>query len=74
MIIKIEDKHTLYMKYLHNLLYKEGYCSHNFPKIKTKLIRKGKLIKIMILQTYNNNNYLNVYHKWYSDKNKKKFH
>lgn len=71
LVIKIEDKHISYMKFIHKKFYNLGLCSQNLPKINTKLVKKGKLRKIMVLHTYNNNDYLNLYNKWYLDKNKK---
>lgn len=68
LIIKIEDKHCLYMKYIHKKIYNLGYCSLNFPKISTKLVKKGKLNKTMVLHTYNNNDYFILYNKWYLNK------
>nr|YP_010714085.1 hypothetical protein P2X57_mgp17 [Fuscoporia gilva]WDD39648.1 hypothetical protein [Fuscoporia gilva] len=53
------------MKHIHNIFYKLGYCPENLPKINTSLIKKGKLNKIMILQTYDKNNNLTLYNKWY---------
>ena len=67
LIIKIEGKHISFMKFIFKQIYNLGYCEQDFPKIITKLCKKGKLNKIMTLQTYNNYNYLNLFNKWYID-------
>src|SRR5215475_13723217 len=68
LIIKIEDKHIYYIKEVHKKISKLGYCEPTFPKIMTKLRKKGKINKLMLLQTYYNNNYLELYNKWYFNK------
>lgn len=68
LIIKIEGKHITYMKNIHNKISELGYCDSNLPIINTKLQKKGKLNKLMLLDTYNINNYLEFYNKWYVDK------
>ena len=54
LIIKIEGKHISFMRFIFNKIYSLGYCEQNFPKIITKLCKKGKLKKLMTLQTYYN--------------------
>jgi hypothetical protein len=68
LIIKIEGKHISYMKDIHKKISDLGYCESKFPVISTKLEKKGKLTKIMLLHTYNINNYLELYNNWYNDK------
>lgn len=68
LIIKIEGKHISYMRDIHTKISNLGYCEQKFPKIIRKLRKKGKLNKLMLLHTYNNNNYLELYNKWYVDK------
>ena len=68
LIIKIEGKHISYMTDIHKKILSLGYCDKKLPKIITKLGEKGKLNKLMLLQTYKNNNYLELYNKWYIDK------
>lgn len=68
LVIKIEDNHISYMKFIHKNFYNLGLCAQNLPKINTKLVKKGKLKKIMVLHTYNNNDYLYLYNKWYLNK------
>lgn len=67
LIIKIEGKHISYMKDIHKKISNLGYCEQNLPKIKSKLGKKGKLNKLMLLHTYNNNIYLDLFNKWYVD-------
>ncbi len=68
LIIKIEGKHIIYMRDVHKKISNLGYCEQNLPKLITKLRKKGKLNTLMLLHTYNNNNYLELYNKWYVDK------
>lgn len=68
LVIKIEGKHISYMTDIHKKILNLGYCEQKLPKIITKLGKKGKLNKLMLLHTYNNNNYLELYNKWYVDK------
>jgi hypothetical protein len=63
LIIKIEGKHISYMRDIHNIISNFGYCEHKLPKIISKLRKKGKLNKLMLLHTYNNNYYLELYNK-----------
>ena len=69
LILKIEGKHISYMKDIHKKISNLGYCDKNFPKLITQLGKKGKLTKLMILNTLNYN-YLweELYHKWYLNK------
>jgi hypothetical protein len=68
--IIIQGKHLAYMKDIHNKIKNFGYCTNNFKDVKiiTKLGKKGKLYKLMLLDTYNNKDYLELYNKWYLDK------
>lgn len=66
--IKIEGKHIYYMKDIHKKISELGYCETKFPEIKLQLVKKGKLHKIMLLQTYNTKNNIELYNKWYVDK------
>ena len=68
LIIKIEGKQISYMTHIHKKISTLGYCEDKMPLIKTKIVQKGKLNKLMLLHTYNNNNYLELYKKWYLDK------
>ena len=70
LIIKIEGKHISYMTDIHKKISNLGYCEQTLPydKIITKLGKKGKLNKLMLLHTYNNDYYLELYNKWYVDK------
>jgi hypothetical protein len=68
LIIKIEGKHISYMKNIHKNISELGYCEPKLPVIIKKLGKKGKLNKLMLLHTYNTNNYLELYNKWYVDK------
>ena len=70
-VIEIVGKHLSYMKHIHSIICSLGYCEKKFPLIKTKILKKGNLNKIMLLETYNNNNYLELYNKWYLDKSNK---
>jgi ribosomal protein S24E len=65
LIIKIEGKHTSYMTDIHKKIFQLGYCQENLScdTIQTKLAKKGKLKKLMLLHTYNNNYYLELYNK-----------
>jgi hypothetical protein len=56
------------MKDIHKKISELGYCVQKFPYLQTNLGKKGKLIKLMLLPTYNTNNYLKLYNKWYVDK------
>lgn len=67
-IIKIEGKHISYMRDICKKISNLGYCEQNLPKIITKIRKKGKLNKLMLLHTYNDNNYLELFNKWYVDK------
>lgn len=71
LIIEIEGKHMSYMTYLQKKISSLGYCEEKMPLIKTKIVQKGNLNKVMLLHTYNNNNYLELYNKWYLDKHNK---
>jgi hypothetical protein len=63
LIIKIEGKHISYMKNIHKKISELGYCEPKLPVIIKKLGKKGKLNKLMLLHTYNTNNYLELYNK-----------
>lgn len=65
LIIKIEGKHRSYMTAISKKISKLGFCKPSLPKIATKLGKKGKLNKLMVLNTYNNDYYLVLYNKWY---------
>jgi len=71
LIIEIEGKHISYMTHIHKKISSLGYCKDKMPLIKTKIVSKGKLNKVMLLHTYNNNNYLELYNNWYLDKQNK---
>ena len=66
LILKIEGKHIAYMKDIHKKISSLGYCDK--VTIKTQILKKGNLNKIMKLYTIDNNNYLELFNKWYSDK------
>lgn len=68
LIIKIEGKHISYMKNIHKKISELGYCESKLPLIEQKLVKKGKLIKLMLLDTYTTNNSLELYNKWYDNK------
>jgi hypothetical protein len=67
LIIKIEGKHITYMIDIYKKISELGYCENKLPKIITKLEKKGKLNKLMLLHTYSTDNYLELYNKWYVD-------
>jgi LAGLIDADG DNA endonuclease family/LAGLIDADG endonuclease len=71
LIIEIEGKHLSYIMDIHTKISSLGYCADKMPLIKTKILKKGNLSKVMQLHTYNNNNYLELYNKWYLDKHNK---
>nr|YP_010170441.1 LAGLIDADG homing endonuclease [Phanerochaete carnosa]QRZ60422.1 LAGLIDADG homing endonuclease [Phanerochaete carnosa] len=68
LIIKIEGKHISYITDIHRKVSNLGYCEQKLPRINTKLGKKGTLNKLMLLHTHKNNNYLELYNKWYVDK------
>jgi len=70
LIIKIEGKHTSYMREIYKKISSLGYCplEDKSPQIITKIRKKGQLNKLMLLHTYKNSNYLELYNKWYVDK------
>ena len=74
-IIEIEGKHLSYIMDIQKKISSLGYCpfakGDKMPLIKTKILKKGNLSKVMQLHTYNNNNYLELYSKWYLDKHNK---
>jgi hypothetical protein len=63
LIIEIEGKHLSYIMDIHTKISSLGYCADKMPLIKTKILKKGNLSKVMQLHTYNNNNYLELYNK-----------
>ena len=71
LIIEIEGKHMSYMTHIHSKISSLSYCKNKMPLIKSQIMQKGNLKKVMLLKTYNNNNYLELYKKWYLDKHKK---
>lgn len=71
LIIEIESKHMSYMTHIHTKISSLGYCEDKMPLIKTKIVGQGNLNKVMLLHTYYNNNYLDLYNKWYLDKHNK---
>nr|WUR10631.1 LAGLIDADG homing endonuclease [Elmerina hispida] len=50
---------------IYKKIFNLGYCGPNFPKLETKLGKNGKLLKLMLLSTFNNKEYLKLYNKWY---------
>lgn len=54
------------MTQVKNKISSLGYCDK--VTIKTQILKKGNLNKIMLLYTFDNNNYLELFNKWYSDK------
>ena len=68
LIIEIEGKHMSYITHIHKKITSLGYCEYKKPVIKTKIAPQGNLNKVMLLHTYSNNNYLELYNKWYLDK------
>jgi LAGLIDADG DNA endonuclease family len=71
LIIVIEGKHMSYITHIHKKISSLGYCEYKKPLIKTKLVPGGNLNKVMLLHTYNNKNYLELYNKWYLDNQNK---
>ena len=71
LIIEIEGKHMSYITHIHKKILSLGYCEDKLPLIKTKIVRGGNLNKVMLLHTFNNNNYLELFNKWYLDKHNK---
>jgi LAGLIDADG DNA endonuclease family protein len=71
LIIAIEGKHMAYITHIHKKISSLGYCEYKMPLIKTKIVPQSKLNKVMLLHTYSNNNYLDLYNKWYLDKQNK---
>jgi LAGLIDADG DNA endonuclease family len=71
LIIAIEGKHMSYITHIHTKISSLGYCEYKKPLIKTKLVPGGSLNKVMLLHTYKNKNYLELYNKWYLDKQNK---
>ena len=63
LIIEIEGKHLSYILDIHTKISSLGYCADKIPLIRTKILKKGNLSKILQLHTYNNNNYLELYNK-----------
>ena len=45
-----------YIMDIHKKISSLGYCEDKMPIIKTKILQKGNLSKVMQLHTYNNNN------------------
>jgi hypothetical protein len=70
-IIEIESKHMSYMTHIHTKISSLGYCEDKMPLIQTKVVGQGHLNKVMLLHTYYNNNYLDLYNSWYLDKKNK---
>ena len=60
LIIEIEGKHMSYITHIHKKILCLGYCEDKLPLVKTKIVRGGNLNKVMLLHTFNNNNYLKV--------------
>jgi hypothetical protein len=70
-IIEIEGKHMSYITHIHTKISSLGYCEYKKPLIKTKIVPGGNINKVMLLHTYKNKNYLELYNKWYLDKKNK---
>lgn len=47
-----EGNHMSYLLWLHNLLVLLGYCNPNIPRIKTRLGKKGIVIKVQRFNTW----------------------
>ena len=71
LIIEIEGKHLSYITHIHKKISSLGYCEDKLPLIKSKIVREGNLNKVMLLHTFNNNDYLELFNKWYLDKHNK---
>ena len=68
LIIEIAGKHKSYICHIINKISSLGQCDDSTLEIKTKILKRGNLNYIMQLHTYTNNNYLELYNKWYLDK------
>lgn len=61
----IESSHSDYLLYFHNLITNLGYCNYNIPKLGTRLGRKGKIFKVLQLNTLIYEQFNDIYDKWY---------
>lgn len=68
-IFQQENIHNDYLYYLHSLLANLGYCNTNLPIIKTKLNKKGKIIKYLNFETWKYKSFNYIFIDWYK-KNK----
>lgn len=64
-IIQQEYCNSNYLYYLHSLLANLGYCNTNLPIIKTKLSKKGKIIKYLKLKTWTYESFNYIFSEWY---------
>ena len=63
-----EDAHTEYLLYLHNMLFKLGYCNSKLPVETTRLGAKGKVRKIIRFSTWTYTSFNWIHDLWYKDK------
>ena len=65
-----ESSHATYLLWLHDYLFKLGYCNNKTPQIQTRLGKKGKVIKVIRFKTWTYANLNWVHDLWYINNTK----
>jgi ubiquinol-cytochrome c reductase cytochrome b subunit len=60
-----EGSHQSYLLYLHNLIADKGYCNSNIPVISTRLVKDGKIRKIIRFSTWTYTSLNWIHELWY---------
>jgi len=66
-----EDSHVEYIYWLHNLIFSRGYCSETVPVVTNKLVKGGKVRKIVRFRTWTYTSFNWIHDVWYVDGIKK---
>lgn len=67
-----EGSHSKYLLYLHNLISSLGYSNTNIPKIKSRIVKRGKIKQIIRFHTWTYLKFNNIYNEWYNEKKEKR--
>jgi len=62
-----EASHLKYIFYLHDLLFKAGYCNDKLPIAKTRLGVNGKIRKYVRFHTWTYTSFDWIYDEWYAN-------
>ncbi|ULM64034.1 hypothetical protein (mitochondrion) [Candida margitis] len=60
-----ESSHDDYLLYLHSLIANLGYCNTTIPKITTRLVKNGKIRKVISFSTWSYDLFNSIHDKWY---------